>query len=69
MELHIGKAEMYVSGNTTRLALFFAACLIKPMAFEVVCLAERKTGETWQAATRIMLGILRMETWSLMPID
>jgi hypothetical protein len=46
IELHIGNAEMYVSGNTTRLALFRAACLIRLIAFEVVSFAERKMGET-----------------------
>jgi hypothetical protein len=57
-ELHIGKAEIYVSGKMMRFALRAAACLMNETALSVVAREFKKTGETWHAATRIEFAIL-----------
>jgi hypothetical protein len=44
---------MNVSGKMIRCALLAAASWMSVRAFAVVCAAERKMGEAWQAATRV----------------
>lgn len=58
MALQIGKADMYVSGKITRLALLEVAFWIRVVAFWVVLEAERKIEEAWQAAARRTLVVM-----------
>lgn len=57
-ELHIGNAEINVSGKTMRFALRVAAQLMDEMALSVVARALRKMGEMWHAATRRLFAML-----------
>jgi hypothetical protein len=52
--LHIGKADMNVSGKSIWLALFLDARWIREMAFSVVLWAQRKCGAACQVATRVI---------------